>query len=436
MADITMPKMGFDMQEGTIVKWLKKPGDQITRGEPIAEIETDKVTIEIEAFDSGTLSEIVVQEGQVAAVNAVIARLGNGQAQPASEAKPAEPAKEEAPAAPAPAAGEAKPAAEGESKAANGQAQAAEPEGDVRASPLARRIARENSVDLRQVTGTGPSGRVVRDDVQAFVDSGKARAEAPAPQAAPATPAAPSAAPATPAAPTPAAQPGQVVPLSGMRKAIARRMSQSWDQAPHIFVSIDVDMTAALALRKQVNEGQPKEAHVSVNDIVLKAAGTALRSFPNVNASYTDSGLEMHPQVNISIAVALDNGLIAPVITNCDERSLGSIARESKRLVGLARENKLTPDNIQGGTFTVSNLGMYGITQFTSIVTLPQAAALSVGTVQRVPVFKDDSDEVIAKQIMTLNVAADHRVIDGAEAARFIVEVKRLLEHPMQLLVG
>jgi len=459
MPDITMPKMGFDMQEGTIVRWLKKPGDEVRRGEPIAEIETDKVTIEIEAFESGTLTEIVVQEGQSAPVNAVIARLdgGNGSQAPVPVAA--------APAVPPPA--EVSPP---QAPLPETPAPLAEPPadiGDIRASPLARRLAREYGIDLRQVRGSGPAGRIVKEDIEAYLSArGSAPAPAPvsapppvpaavsapppapaavsAPPPAPAAVSAPPPAPAAVSAPPPAlaavsvAQPAAsaVVPLSNMRKTISRRMLQSWQQFPHIFVSIEVDMGAALALRAQANAGRAREDQVSVNDMVVKACAVALLAFPNLNASYSDEGIILHPTVNIAIAVALESGLMAPVVANCQDRSLGSIARETKRVVALAREGKITPDLLQGGTFTVSNLGMYGIPEFTSIITPPQAASLAVGAIRRTPAFKDDSDEVVAKHLMMLTLSADHRVTDGAEVARFLNELKRLLEQPLALLIG
>jgi pyruvate dehydrogenase E2 component (dihydrolipoamide acetyltransferase) len=445
MPDITMPKMGFDMQEGTIVRWLKKPGDAVRRGEPIAEIETDKVTIEIEAFESGTLTEIVVQEGQSAPVNAVIARLngGNGSQAPVPVTV--------APAVSPPAEVSPPPAPLPETPASP------EDIGDIRASPLARRLAREYGIDLRQVRGSGPAGRIVKDDIEAYL-SARSGTPAPtpvsAPPSAPAAVSAPPSAPAAVSAPPPApaavsapppapapvsvAQPatGAVVPLSTMRKTISRRMLQSWQQFPHIFVSIEVDMGAALALRAQANAGRPREDQISVNDMVVKACAVALLAFPNLNASYSDEGIILHPTVNIAIAVALESGLMAPVVANCQDRSLGSIARETKRIVALAREGKITPDLLQGGTFTVSNLGMYGIPEFTSIITPPQAASLAVGAIRRTPAFKDDSDEVVAKHLMMLTLSADHRVTDGAEVARFLNDVKRLLEQPLALLVG
>ncbi|MGQ9827090.1 MAG: dihydrolipoamide acetyltransferase family protein [Roseiflexus sp.] len=425
MPDITMPKMGFDMQEGTIVRWLKKPGDEVRRGEPIAEIETDKVTIEIEAFESGILTEIVVREGQSAPVNAVIARLNGGNGARAAETVapvPAVSAPAEVSPSPAPLPETPMPPTD---------------TGDIRASPLARRLAREHGIDLRQVRGSGPAGRIVKDDVEAYLS---ARGSTPTP--APVSPPTPAPAPVSPPTPAPApvsvAQPtaGAVVPLSNMRKTISRRMLQSWQQFPHIFVSIEVDMGAALALRTQANAGRPKEDQFSINDMVVKACAVALLPFPNLNASYSDEGIIRHPTVNIAVAVALESGLMAPVVTNCQDRSLGSIARETRRIVALAREGKITPDLLQGGTFTVSNLGMYGIPEFTSIITPPQVASLAVGTIRRVPAFKEESDEVVAKHLMMLTLSADHRVTDGAEVARFLNEVKRLLEQPLALLVG
>ena len=470
MPDITMPKMGFDMQEGTIVKWLKKPGDEIKKGESIAEIETDKVTIEIEAFDSGTLSEIVVQEGQTAPVNSVIARLAGGDARPAGEAATAAVGAGEG--------GEARPEAQAAGTggtarvteeaptvqsagtvsgqmpgalptAGNGQAPPEGDEQDVKASPLARRMARDAGVSLRQIQGSGPGGRVVREDVEAFL-SGKGQAAqpaapaqrasspAPAPAAAPAQQApAPAAAPAPTAAAAPAPAPGgTLTPLTSMRRTIARRTLQNWQSIPHVFVTFDVDMGAALALRKQVNEGLPKESQISVNDLVLKASALALVTYPQVNVSYTEEGIQQHQAVNLSIAVALESGLVAPVLMNAQDRSLGSIAREAKRLIGLVREGKLTQEILSGGTFQVSNLGMFGVSEFGSIISLPQAAALAVGAIQRVPMFAGDTDEVVAKHIMKITVSADHRALDGAEAAKFGAEVKRLLESPMALLVG
>lgn len=221
-----------------------------------------------------------------------------------------------------------------------------------------------------------------------------------------------------------------------MRRTIAKRLSQNWQTIPHIFITFDVDMGAAMALRKQINEGLAKEAQISVNDLVLKATAQGLIAVPQLNASFTEDGIQRHSAVNLSIAVALESGLVAPVLTNAHERSVGSIARESKRLIALVRDGKLSGDILNGGTFQVSNLGMFGVSEFGTIISLPQAGALAVGAIQRVPAFRGDTDEVIAKQMMKITVSVDHRALDGADAARFGAEVKRLLEAPIGLLAG
>lgn len=421
MADITMPKMGFDMTEGLIVRWLKKVGDHVNKGEAIAEIETDKVTIEIESFVSGTLSEIVAPEGSRTPVGGVIARTGDGTTASASAAAPAAP-----PAAAAPAATPVVAAAPAAARVAVSSADG------VKASPIAKRMAREHGVDLASVAGSGPSGRIVRDDVAAAIAGKPAVAATPAAPVAPVAPAVPVA----PAAPLPSAAPGStIVPLSNMRRTITRRLGQSWQQAPHFYITMDVDMGAALELRKRINAPLAKEQQISINDMIVKACGVALAQYPNLNASFVEEGIQLNPNVNVSIAVALDSGLVAPVVTNADSRTLGGVARESKRLIGLAREGKLGAENLSGGTFTVSNLGMYGVTEFDAIITPPQCAILAVGAVRRVPVFKGDSDEVVAANICSITISADHRITDGAETARFVAEIKRLLEDPLSMLV-
>ncbi|MFM2308135.1 MAG: hypothetical protein RLY87_255 [Chloroflexota bacterium] len=418
MADITMPKMGFDMTEGLIVRWLKKVGDHVNKGEAIAEIETDKVTIEIETFVGGTISEIVAEAGSRTPVGGVIARTaeaGGAVAKPAA----APVAAATAPVAAAPVAAAAAPRAAVVSTTTTG----------LKASPIAKRMASEHGLNLGDIQGTGPSGRIVRDDVAAAI------AGNPTPAARPAS--APVAAPAAPViAPPPAAAAGAtVVPLTNMRRTITRRLTQSWQSAPHFYVSMDIDMGATLELRKQINAPLAKDQQVSINDIIVKACGVALAQFPYLNASYVEEGIQLNPNVNVSIAVAIDSGLVAPVITNTDSRSLGGVAREAKRLIALAREGKLGAENLSGGTFTVSNLGMYGVTTFDAIITPPQCAILAVGAVRRVPVFKGDSMEVVAANICSITLSADHRITDGAEAARFVAEIKRLIENPLSMLV-
>lgn len=422
MADITMPKMGFDMTEGLIVRWIKKVGDQVKKGEAIAEIETDKVTIEIESFVDGTITQIVTAEGERAQVGGVIA-VTDGVGSVATAAAPAAPAVAAAPAAPA---APVAPAA---------QTAPAVATADVKASPIAKRMAKEHGLDLARIAGSGPNGRVVRDDVTAAIAAGGSTPVAPAAPVAPVAPAAPVAA-AVVAAPLPTAAAGAtVVPLSNMRRTITRRLTQSKQTIPHFYVSMDIDMGETLQLRKQINAPLAKDQQVSINDMIVKACGVALRRFPNLNATFVEEGIQINPNVNVSIAVAVESGLVAPVITDSDSRTLGSVALEAKRLIGLARDGKLGSDNLQGGTFTVSNLGMYGVTTFDAIITPPQCAILAVGAVRRVPVFKGDSNDVVAANICSMTLSADHRITDGAEAAQFMALIKQLLENPLTMLI-
>ncbi|MCX6015617.1 MAG: dihydrolipoamide acetyltransferase family protein [Chloroflexales bacterium] len=414
MADITMPKMGFDMTEGTIVRWLKKVGDFVNKGEAVAEIETDKVTIEIESFVSGTLSEIISPAGSRTPVGGVIARTSDG----AGAAHVAPVAVAVAPVAAV--------AAPGVVVAHVAAPVATHAIGDVKASPIAKRMAREHGLDLGTIHGSGPQGRIVRDDVSAAMIGRPAGVVAPL-----ATPVAP-----VVAAPLPSAAAGStVVPLSNMRRTITRRLTQSWQTAPHFYITMEVNMDAALTLRKQVNAPLSKEQQISINDMIVKACGLALMAYPNLNASFVEEGIQRNPNVNVSIAVALESGLVAPVVTNADSRSLSAVSRESKRLIGLARDGKLGAENLQGGTFTVSNLGMYGVTEFDAIITPPQCAILAVGAVRRIPVFKGESNDVVAANICSITISADHRITDGAEGAKFVGEIKRLLENPLSMLI-
>jgi pyruvate dehydrogenase E2 component (dihydrolipoamide acetyltransferase) len=295
-------------------------------------------------------------------------------------------------------------------------------EGRVKASPLARRIAEEHDVDLAQIAGSGPGGRVVREDVEAFVR-----------QRQPAATAAPAGAPAAPAAaPAPAAS--RTIPVSRMRAAIGRRMTESKTSIPHLYVSAEVDMTEALKWRKQLNEAAAAEGYkVTVNDLVIKAAAQALTKFPNLNASFMGDQIALHGDVHISIAVALPDGLIAPVVRNADQKSIGRIAREAADLVARTREGKIHPDEFSGGTFTVSNLGPYNVETFISIITPPQAASLAVGSATQKAVVVDGA--VAIRDRMNVTISADHRVTDGAESAQYVNEVRRLLEHPLSLLM-
>ncbi len=433
MPTVIMPKMGDAMEEGTVVKWLKAIGDQVAKNEPIAEIETDKATIELTADYVGTLSKRFAGEGESVAIGKPLAVItGEGESADDGDAAPA----------PAPAAPEAKsggaetkgsavaaaPAPQPEQQAAPAPASA---EGErLKVSPLARRIAQEHEIDLRGVRGSGPNGRIVREDVEAAL-------RAPQTSATPATsaPQAPAAAEAPVQAPAPPVEDGdERAPLSRMRTAIARQMSISKSTIPHFYVSAEVDMTEALAWRKRLNEAAAADGYkITVNDMIVKAAAMALVKYPNLNASFGGDHIVMHKHVNISIAVALKEGLIAPVVRDVDKKSLGTVAREANDLVGRARSGKVTPAEYSGGTFTVSNLGPFGVDTFIAIVTAPQGGALAVASSAQKAVVVNG--EIVIRDRMNITLSADHRITDGAEGAQFIGEVRRLLENPLALLM-
>lgn len=421
MATVQMPQMGFDMQEGKLVRWLKKVGDRIERNEPIAEIETDKAVMEIEAFDGGVITELLVEEGATVPVGEAIAVIdtGDGEGRVPDAVRDAA---DETPPGAAPAQAEASTA---ETAAPEGDNAAPAPTADgpaaqvpgerIKASPLARRLAREMGVNLRQLKGTGPGGRIVRADVEAAA----AAAPAPAPLAA------------VPATDAPAGD--RQVPLSRMRQIIAQRMVASKQQAPHFYVSMTVDMGEAMAFRRQFNETAGDEKRASINDLVVKACALALTEFPNINASFGDDVIYYHDGVDISIAVAVEGGLITPIIRDAHTKFLGDIGAEARQLAEAARAGRLRPDQYQGGTFTVSNLGMYGVDDFIAIINPPQAAILAVGAIVETPTVRDG--EVVVRPLMRMTLSADHRVTDGAEAAQFLQHVKAVLEQPLRLLM-
>jgi pyruvate dehydrogenase E2 component (dihydrolipoamide acetyltransferase) len=467
MGEVTMPRLSDTMSEGTVGRWLKKPGDTIEVGEIIAEIETDKATMELESFEKGTLHEILIPEGQTVPIGQVIAMIGDGAAPPkANPAPTSQPAAEETRAAQpteeggavaearqtqpattavADAGGKeaAAPIKGADSTAAGyGTPQAAEQadaagddegtNGRVKASPLARRIAEELGVSLSAVSGSGPGGRIIKEDVEEYAAQQKTK---PTPQ--PPAPGAPAPKPApAPSAPAPTSP--EAVPLGRMRKAIARAMNESKPGVPHIYVTIEVDMDAAMALREQINASGAAPAKISVNDFVVKAAARALVVVPAVNTSYAltgdgQPGMVTHKAVNVSVAVALDDGLIAPVVKDADKKSIGAISAEIRDMAGRAREGKIKQNELEGATFQVTNLGMFGVTEFGSIITVPQAASLAVGTVRKTPVVR--GDEIVVGQVMNLTLSADHRIVDGAVAATYLQELKKLLEAPMGILV-
>jgi pyruvate dehydrogenase E2 component (dihydrolipoamide acetyltransferase) len=432
--EVTMPQMGADMTEGTLVRWVKQVGDEVTRGEILAEIETDKATVELESFESGVVRKHVVAEGETVPVGQVIAILGSaGEAVP--EERPRMPAAAVASrrivdagggAAAVPVLTAGAPAGVGQSPA---PAEASpDGAGRLRISPVARRIAHEANLDPAALRGSGPDGRILRRDVEAAVRAVETR-----PAAGPAMAAAPAA---TTAAITPVAAPrltaaGAVQPLSKMRQAIARRMTLSKLTQPHYYLTLDVDMTAAMAFREQLNASADDAHRVSVNDLVVKACALALQRHPKFNAEFTDEGLRTHEEINVDIGIALDEGLIAPAILHCGDKTLGRIAQESKDLVARAKSGHLRAEEYSAGTFTITNLGAYGVQMLIGIINPPQAAILGVGSVLAQPVVRDG--QVVVAQVMKVALSADHRVSDGAEGARFIKEIQGFLENPVSL---
>ena len=427
--NILMPALSPTMTEGKLSSWLKKEGEAVKAGDVIAEIETDKATMEVEAVDEGILGKILVAEGtEGVAVNAPIAVLvAEGEAVPQGAAAAAAPA-------PAPAAPAATPAA----PQAAASSLAASPTGGtgnrIFASPLARRIAKEDGIDLAGVKGTGPNGRIVRADVET---AKAAPAPAAAPKAAPA--AAPVPAPAAPAAPKAAAitAPHSLVPHSTMRRVIARRLTESKQTVPHFYLSMDIELDALLKLRGELNARSAKDGigafKLSVNDMVIKAAAIALRRVPKVNASFTEDGVAYYDDVDVSVAVAIPDGLITPIIRRADQKGLATISNEMKDLGLRARAGKLKPEEFQGGGFSVSNLGMFGVRDFQAIINPPQAAILAIGAGEQRPVVKDG--QLAVATVMTATLSVDHRVVDGALGAEWLQAFKAIIQEPLNLML-
>ncbi len=417
--EVTMPQMGADMTEGTLVRWVKQVGEQVTRGDIIAEIETDKATVELEAFDSGVLRKHVVAEGETVPVGEVIAILGEaGEVVPEVPRMPpaVTPARRIPEPTPAPNGTGAtrQPAAAATTSPTTG--------GRLRISPVARRVAHEAGVDVTALVGSGPDGRILRRDVEAA-----ARGAAPRPAATAPAPVAgqPVRSPATLTAAA------TTESLSKIRQAIARRMTLSKQTQPHYYLTLDIDMTAAMEFRKALNASASEAQHVSVNDMVVKACALALQRHPKFNAAFSDEGLRLHEAINIDIGIALDEGLIAPALLDLAHKTLGTIAVESKDLVDRAKNGHLRADEYSAGTFTITNLGAYGVEALIGIINPPQAAILGVGTVMAKPVVH--GGEVAIRQVMKVALSADHRVSDGAEGARFIKEIQGFLENPVSL---
>jgi len=471
MADVQMPRLSDSMETGKVLRWLKKEGEEVKKGEPLVEIESDKANIEVEAYASGKLNKIVVPEGESAPIGAVIAEIGDGGAAPRTE-KPAGPG-EQAPAA------EPEPKAKAVSAEAP-KAQAARPEAHVaqadkamaataqqaadsggeqyphggpddrtevgaaaqaalsairrpaapengerqRVSPVARRLAEEHGVDLRQIQGSGPGGRITKEDVEAAAARVE-RQPASAPTAAPAR---------EERQPTPRPKEDvEVVELSKMQTTIAMRLAQSKFSAPHFYVTSEIAMDDAVRLRQMFNEAVDRSEAISINDLIVKAVALALTKFPEVNASWADGRIERKRDINIGIAVGLPDRLIVPVLRNADQKSLKDIARESKQLIERARTNKAAAQDYLGNTFSISNLGMYDVDQFTAIINPPDSGILAVGSIEDKAVVKDG--QVVPGKRMRVTLSVDHRVFYGVTAAQFLQEVKRLLQSPMALVL-
>jgi pyruvate dehydrogenase E2 component (dihydrolipoamide acetyltransferase) len=480
MPDVVMPRLSDSMEEGTILKWLKAEGDEVARGDELVEIETDKATMTYEADTAGTLA-IVAQEGETLPIGQVIARIGaGGEADSGAGAETSDgETTDQTGAADAESAGATASAASGAAASAeasgNGAGNegavsataaataeppaaspgAAAPGGDApadgsgapangngaraKASPVARRIARERGIDLSTLVGSGPGGRIVKADVEAAPAGGAAAAPA-AP--APATPAEPQAAPAAAAPPPPPAVVAEsgtakgdvgVQELSRIQQVIARRMAESKATVPEFTITTEVDMEGAVALRgqlKAVAEGGDSPVP-SYNDMVVKACAIALREYPRANGSYKDGKFELYSRVNIGVAVAAQDALVVPTVFDADKKSLGEIARDGRALAERVRAGVVTPPELSGGTFTVSNLGMFGVTEFVAVINPPQAAILAVGKMEPRAVVRDG--EIVARNTMNITLSCDHRILYGADAAQFLARIKALLEQPIAL---
>ena len=461
--DITMPRLSDSMEEGTVLKWLVETGAEIKRGQEIAEIETDKANMTYEADVEGTLSEIVAGEGDTVAIGEVIARLGEAGEAPsggdeedsagdeaeasAGEDKVAdEPADADDSADDREAEEEAAPVATKEDDSGNGASageakQSSAGSGDngdgrVKASPVARRMASEMSVDLSSLEGSGPGGRIVKADVQAAADGGGAKADgAEAPDtgsAATATEDKPEAPPSERGSAGDAGAKGEteVVELSRLQKTVARRMAESKATAPDFQLMMEVDMSRCVALRSQLKEVTEKPP--SYNDMVIKAVALALREHPRVNGAYKDGSFELYSRVNVGVAVAAQDALVVPTIFDADKKSLGEISRDIRGLAVKVRDGKIAPPELSGGTFAVSNLGMFGVDDVTAVINPPQAGIIGVGAMKKTPVVDDDG-RIVAHEVLKLRLSGDHRILYGADGAEFLGRVRELLEQPLQL---
>jgi pyruvate dehydrogenase E2 component (dihydrolipoamide acetyltransferase) len=412
---INMPKLGFDMAEGTLVRWVKQIGETINKGDVLAEIETDKATVEVESPASGVVLQHIVDQGTVVPVNAPIAIVGEKGEK--VEAPAASPSKVEGPKP------EEKPAPQTQpARAPAPQAVVSSESGHVKASPLAKKFARDRNIDLSRVQGTGPGGRVVKKDVEAALAGGL-----------PTTDRRPQTIVSGPPSTVVVSREAETVQLTKLRQAIARRMTESKTGVPHFYVTHEYKMDAVMALRKQINEFLPENEKLSVNDFIVKAVALALRQYPNLNSSFAGDKVIRHGAVNVGVAVAVENGLLTVAHKDTDQKTIRQISNELKAMVARAREGKVKPDDIEGSTFSVSNLGMYDVENFIAILNPPEAAILAVGSAREVPVVENGGIKIGWRMKATISV--DHRVSDGAEAAQFMQALAGFLENPVRMLV-
>jgi pyruvate dehydrogenase E2 component (dihydrolipoyllysine-residue acetyltransferase) len=394
MTEIVMPRLSDSMEEGTILTWMKQVGDEVAVGEELVEIETDKANMAYEADVAGTLTEILAQEGDTLAIGEPIAVVGDPSDSERSAAGPVA-----------------------------GEDTSPEPSERIKASPVARRLAEERGIDLATVDGTGPGGRIVKKDVKRAAKADGAE-EAPAAETAPTADEKPAAETAK----------GEVTyeELSKLQQVVARRMSESKATAPHFYLQAEIDMGAAVAARGRL-KGLAGEDEVvpSFNDMVVKACALALREHPRANGAYRDGRFELYSRVNVGVAVAAQDALVVPTIFDADKKGLRQIALDAREVAGKVREGKITPPELSGGTFTVSNLGMYGISNFSAVINAPQAAILAVGAITEKPVVRDG--EIVVGQVLGVTLACDHRILYGAPAAEFLARVRALLEEPLSL---
>ena len=417
---INMPRLSDTMTEGVVAKWHKSVGDKVSEGDLLAEIETDKATMEFEAFpgQEGTLLYIGTGEGEMSPVDTVLAILGDdgediealkGGSAPAADAPAEEAAPAPAPAAaPAPAPAPAAPAPV--------PVAAAPADGSVKASPLARKLAAEKGIDLNMLQGSGDNGRIVKRDVDSFNPAFHTSVQ-PGVAAAPSVPA--------------GVENFEDTPVSQMRKVIAKRLSESKNTAPHFYITMDIDMDNAITARKTMNAGG--DVKISFNDLVVKSCALALKKHPVINSAWMGDSIRQNDHVHIGVAVAIEDGLLVPVLRHADQMPLSSISGNVKDLAGKAKDKKLQPSDWEGNTFTISNLGMFGVEEFTAIVNPPDAAILAVGGIKQVPVVKGDA--VVPGNVMKVTLSCDHRVIDGASGAAFLQTVKAFVENPVTMLV-